>query len=109
MNYNNVKLDIMNEYKEYGEVVDVYFHNTYSQEIHEGNFNYKCDTKGTGTVGMFGHLGNDEYFNAYGNKVIAVVVNRSKKVTVRPVDDTDHSENIEVFIDKSTVEEMRGV
>ena len=106
MNYNEIKLNIMNEYKDLGEVVDVYFHSTYQKDLHEGNFNYKLDTKGTGVVGMFGHLGNDDYFEAYGDKVIAVVVNRKRNVIVRPVDDTDHNDNVEVFIDKSTVEEM---
>lgn len=106
MNYNETKLSIMKEYKDLGEVVDVYFHSTYQKDLHEGNFNYKLDTKGTGTIGMFAHLGNDDYFEAYGDKVIAVVVNRSKDVIVRPVDDTDHNDNIEVFIDKTTVEEM---
>ena len=106
MNYNEIKLNIMNEYKDLGEVVDVYFHSTYQTNLHEGNFSYKMDSKGTGTLGMFAHLGNDDYFEAYGDKVLAVVVNRKRNVIVRPVDDTAHNDNIEVFIDANTVEEM---
>ena len=106
MNYNEIKLNIMNEYKEIGEVVDVYFHSTYQKDLHEGNFNYKLDTKGTGTIGMFGHFGNNDYFEAYGDKVLAVVVNRNKSVIVRSVDDTANNDKVEVFMDRSTIEEM---
>ena len=106
MNYNETKLSIMKEYKDLGETVDVYFHNTYQSLLHEANFNYKLDSKGTGKIGMFGHFGNDDYFYNYGDKVIAVVVNRLRNVAVRPVDDTDNVDKPEVFIEMGTIEEM---
>lgn len=106
MNYNETKLAIMREYKKLGEVVDVYFHSTYQSNLHEGNFNYKLDTKGTGKIGMFGHFGNDDYFSNYGDKVMAVVVNRLRNVSVRPVDDTDNVGKPEVFIEMGIIEEI---
>ena len=100
MNLQQVKLEMMKEYEGH----DVYFHHTNQKDLHEGNFTYRLDTKGTDIIGMFAHFGNDDHFNTYGGRVLAVVVKRNARIDVRKVDDVHNAKSMEVFIEGSKVE-----
>tara|TARA_R110000737_G_scaffold239935_2_gene251781 strand:+ start:1045 stop:1395 length:351 start_codon:yes stop_codon:yes gene_type:complete len=99
---------IVAEYKEdFGMDVEVYFHNSRSSNLDLDNFNYRSvsvsnkPASGRGP-GIFTHTG-DEYFNKFGNRVYAVVVQKGH-VIIQMEDDV--SNKVEVFIPMNRVEEI---
>ena len=104
MDLFNIKQSIAEDYDLDLTKVDIYFHNTNQQNLNEYNFRFTADTKGTDTVGMFAHMGNDDHFDVYGGRLLAVVVDRSIKILVRPVDDTHNNDSFEAFIPRTAIQ-----
>ena len=70
-NLKQVRQQIVAEYAEVDVKVDVYFHNSNQANLVE--LNWLADNNSS-VIGAFVHLGDDEYFNRYGNHTYAVVI-----------------------------------
>ena len=103
MNLQQIKLNLKEEFGE----VDVFFHNTYKRDLTKGSFNYVADKKkGSIQAGLYAHMGTNDYFDTYGPKVMAILVRRTVKPAIRPVDDTHNADKDEAFIDQADILHM---
>lgn len=100
-------IDIIKDYKDAGEEVEVYLHNSNSADINEVNFKYRAvnvsnkPASGKG-VGIFTHTGT-EYFSKFGKNVYAVVVEKNSAIAQMEEDDMS---NIEYFVPANKVIEI---